>query len=465
MSVPDWVQDAVFYQIFPDRFANGDHTNDPSNVREWLSSPTIKGFHGGDIQGVIDHLDYLVDLGVNAIYFNPIFQAASTHRYDTSDYLRIDPKLGDMDDFHNLIQEAHRRGIRIILDGVFNHCGRGFYAFSDILENEMDSPYLNWFHVKALPLDAYGSGEAVNYLGWWGYKSLPKFNTDEPAVRKYLLHVAKFWIEQGADGWRLDVPNEIDDDAFWAEFRSVVKSANPEAYIVGEIWDGNPRWVGENHFDGLMNYPVRDAVFDVISGTKTALQFGDKVESLLKLYPDENTRSMLVLLGSHDTRRMLRKVNGKKEKMKLAAVFPFVYPGAPCIYYGDEIALDGGKDPDCRRAFPWNERLWDQDMRAWFQRLIQIRIQEPVLRRGDFQRVFANDRCYGIKRNFNGETIWVLFNFSDISQSITVKDNGWIGDAATNLVNLLDGQIVKTKGNVLQVALPSSSAMILKPAH
>ncbi len=268
MQVPEWVFDAVFYQIFPDRFANGDPGNDPPNVQPWGTPPTNWGFQGGDLQGVLMRMDYLQDLGINAIYLNPVFHSSSNHRYNTSDYYHIDPKLGTDDDFRTLLDEAHRRGVRIVLDGVFNHCGRGFFAFNDVVENEAHSPYADWFHIKRFPLNAYGPGDAENYVAWWKFKSLPKFNTDNPQVRRYLIDVARYWVDQGIDGWRLDVPNEIDDDGFWADFRSAVKSANPDAYLVGEIWDGDPRWVGPGHFDGLLNYPMREAVLGYIaSGT------------------------------------------------------------------------------------------------------------------------------------------------------------------------------------------------------
>ena len=218
MSVPYWVQDAVFYQIFPDRFANGDPHNDPGYLEPWGAPPTQHGFQGGDLRGIINQLDYLIDLGVNALYLNPIFLANSTHRYNTVDYYRIDPRLGTMADFRALLDAAHTNHMRVVLDGVFNHCGRGFFAFNDLLENQAHSVYRDWYHVKRYPVDAYSPGDADSYLGWWGLKSLPKFNTSNPEVRKYLLGVARYWIDQGTDGWRLDVPNEIDDDNFWHEF-------------------------------------------------------------------------------------------------------------------------------------------------------------------------------------------------------------------------------------------------------
>lgn len=412
MTVPQWVKEAVFYQIFPDRFANGDPSNDPPNVQPWGTPPTARGFQGGDLRGIIQKLDYLTDLGVNALYLNPIFQSPSTHRYNTTDYFRIDSKLGSLEDFHALIDAAHRRGMRVILDGVFNHCGRGFFAFNDILENEAESPYLDWFHIRRFPLRAYEEGQARNYKAWWGIKSLPKFNTDNPQVRRYLLSVARYWIEQGADGWRLDVPNEIDDDSFWAAFREVVRSANPEAYLLGEIWDADPRWVNDSHFDGLMNYPMRAALFDYLNGKLPATAFNRRIETLLAAYAPENVLAMYLLLGSHDTERALTLLGGDICKLKLAALFQFACPGAPAVYYGDEIGLQGGKDPDCRRAFPWNEAEWNTDLRSWFKTLIAARKRLPALQAGSYQPLLAQDSPagYAFARVHNGETVIAAMN-------------------------------------------------------
>jgi cyclomaltodextrinase len=237
MSVPYWVQDAVFYHIFPDRFANGDTSNDPPNTQPWGALPNRWDFQGGDLRGIIQKLDYLLDLGITALYLNPIFLANSNHRYNTADYFQIDPRLGNLDDFHALLKAAQTNGIRIILDGVFNHCGRGFFPFVDVLENQQHSAYQDWFHIKQFPVQAYSPDKSETYLGWWGLNSLPKLNTDNIHVRRYLFDVARYWIEQGIDGWRLDVPNEINDDSFWAEFRHVVKAANQDAYLVGLFSD------------------------------------------------------------------------------------------------------------------------------------------------------------------------------------------------------------------------------------
>jgi cyclomaltodextrinase / maltogenic alpha-amylase / neopullulanase len=422
MAVPAWVQDAVFYQIFPDRFANGDPSIDPPNVQPWGTAPTRWGFQGGDLAGITQKIDYLVDLGINAIYLNPIFMAASTHRYDTRDYFRIDPKLGSLADFHRLIETAHRSGIRVILDGVFNHCGRSFFAFSDVLENEKHSPYLDWYHIKKFPLQAYTRGEARNYKGWWDHKSLPKFNTDNPYVRRYLLDVSRYWIEQGADGWRLDVPNEIDDDSFWAEFRQIVRAANPEAYLLGEIWDTGPRWLGENHFDGLMNYPVRAAILDLLTKKIDAAEFGQRVEKALAVYERENVYAMFLLVGSHDTERVLTMLGSDWRKVRLAYLFQFAYPGAPAVYYGDEIGMEGGKDPDCRRAFPWHASEWNNDLLQSTKTLIAARKAHQALRQGDYRPLLASKHpsAYAFARTLGEEIIIIAMNPSSAAVELQI---------------------------------------------
>ncbi|MGD2156012.1 MAG: glycoside hydrolase family 13 protein [Anaerolineales bacterium] len=414
MTVPYWVEDAIFYQIFPDRFANCDPRNDPPNVQPWGAKPTIWNFQGGDLRGVIQKFDYLLDLGVTAIYFNPIFQSPSNHRYNITDYYRIDPKLGDLDDFRALLEVAHRSDVRVILDGVFNHCGRGFFAFDDVLENQEHSPYRDWFHIHNFPVDAYSKGDAKDYKTWWKFKSLPKFNTDNPSVRRYIFDVAKYWIELGADGWRLDVPNEIDDDTFWAEFRHVVKSINRDAYLVGEIWDGEPRWVGDHHFDGLMHYPIRDALLEFLKGADTVCDFSDKVEVWLQRYPRENVYAMYLPLGSHDTRRLMTELEGNLDKVKMAFLFQFAYPGAPAIYYGDEIGLEGEKDPDCRRAFPWQRSQWNNELRPWVRQLAALRKRCQVLRRGEYISILVDRRrcCYAFARTLGEKALLVILNGS-----------------------------------------------------
>lgn len=464
MTVPNWVYDAIFYQIFPDRFANGNPANDPENVQPWGAPPAFKGFQGGDLVGIQRKLDYLSDLGANAIYLNPIFLSASNHRYDTIDYFRIDPRLGSNADFHSLIDAAHRRGIRIILDGVFNHCARGFFAFNDLLENENDSGYKNWFHVRKFPLRAYDPGQARNYEGWWGYKSLPKLNTANPAVRRYLFNIARYWIEQGADGWRMDVPNEIDDDDFWAEFRQVVRQANPDAYLLGEIWDIGPRWVDDAHFDGIMNYPARSALLGFLTGDISSGQFAEHVESLLTVYPPEHTGAMYNLLGSHDTERVMTRLGSDANVVALAFLFMFAYPGIPSIYYGDEIGLEGGKDPDCRRAFPWDDAQWNHALLARVKKLAAVRQAAPELRRGEFSRLLVteNTHIYAFARSLERSHILVILNASSSPTSARIPVAGLGLENGRVLKDLLGGQEISVSEDELQITLNAHSGVYLR---
>jgi glycosidase len=465
LTVPAWVKDAIFYQIFPDRFANGDKGNDPPNVQPWGTRPSILGFQGGDLQGVIDRLDYIRDLGANAIYLNPIFLATSTHRYNTSDYYRIDPKLGSMEDFHRLLELAHQHGIRIILDGVFNHCGRGFFAFNDLLENQEHSPYRDWFHVKSFPLDAYGGGQAKNYRAWWKFKSLPKFNTTHPPTKKYLFDVGRYWIEQGADGWRLDVPIEIEDATFWAEFREIVKGINPQAYLVGEIWEADPSWVGPENFDGLMNYPLRDAIIDFLVQKKLkASEFAKGLLELLHLYSTEHAFAHLLPLGSHDTRRILTVCENRVEIVRQALVIQFSFPGAPVIYYGDEIGLEGEKDPDNRRAFPWDKSKWDEDMLGFVRQLVSLRHECPSLRRGDFQVLLTDDdtSIVAFTRVLESDITVTTINASTVPQRIRLPAVELSWTDGQEVVNVLGGDRFVVADGHLEMNLPPHGFAMLR---
>jgi glycosidase len=464
MPVPDWVQDAIFYQIFPDRFRNGDPLNDPSNVHPWGAKPTIWHYQGGDLAGIIHSLDYLLDLGVTAIYLNPIFESTANHRYHTTDYFKIDPRLGGMDTFKRLLETAHQNGLRVILDGVFNHSGRGFFAFSDVLENGGNSAYQDWYHIDRFPLNAFTSGRAKNYEAWWAIKALPKFNTDNPEVRQFLFSVARYWVEQGIDGWRLDVPAEIDDDGFWSEFRGAVKTANPEAYIVGEHWTYDSRWVGDNHFDGLMNYPFRDAVLAMLRAEIHLHEFTERIETAIKVYPVEHLNAMYVPLGSHDTTRLLTKVGGDVNKARLALLMQFAYPGAPAVYYGDEIGMQGGKDPDNRCAFQWDESEWNIEIRDWVRRLITVRKASPALRRGVYQRLLVNETksVFAFTRAVERETVLVAFNLSPDTQDIEIPLDWGEGSI---LEDMLAGREVRVSGGKARLHLPAWGGVLLRPKN
>jgi len=458
-TAPDWVQDAVFYQIFPDRFARSAHNpNDSLEFESWDSPPNPHGFKGGDLYGIAERLDYLKDLGITALYLNPIFSSASNHRYHTYDYYNVDPMLGGNKAFLYLLENAHKKNIRIVLDGVFNHASRGFWQFHHVLENGESSPYKDWFYFDeerlngkkrwgAYPgtgeLKALQSGEdslkAIGYRGWWNLPALPKLNTNTPAVREFLFDVAEHWTKSGIDGWRLDVATDIDDDSFWQEFRIRVRRANPDAYIVAEIWHESHRWLQGDQFDAIMNYDVTRPVIAFFSNGNLDLkvlhqqsnyhnihhsigahEFADRIDHNLGLYKQDITYSQLNLLDTHDTPRFLSCVSGDKSALKLAWLFMFSYPGAPCIYYGDEIGLDGEHDPFCRKSFPWDESNWDKDLHNYVKQVIELRKKNPALRRGDFRRLWSADGVYAFSRNLDDKSIVVALNSSDSTQQVHV---------------------------------------------
>lgn len=378
---PAWVKDAIFYQIFPDRFCRSAKYKAVGKFVDWDTLPTRENMFGGNIAGIIDKLDYIASLGVNAIYLCPIFKSNSNHRYHTVDYFEIDPVLGTLKDFDKLVKRAHKLGLRVILDGVFNHCSRGFFQFNSLMELGKNSPYVDWFHVHGWPLHAY-SGKP-NYDCWWGYPALPKFNTDNPDVRDYLFSVGEYWMKRGIDGWRLDVPNEIDDDSFWQEFRRRIKKINPDAYIVGEIWDEPSRWLRGDQFDGVMNYMLRKAVLAFLFD-ENPIDGAEFAKRLCSAFPEGRFGVQMNLLGSHDTIRLASLPCSNLQRVKLALAILFFLPGAPCVYYGEEIGMEGRKDPDNRRSFPWNKlaECRRKPIFDYVKKLIVLRRENPVLRDG-----------------------------------------------------------------------------------
>jgi cyclomaltodextrinase len=266
--------------------------------------------------------------------------------------------------------------------------------------------------------------------------------------------VARYWIEQGSDGWRLDVPNEIDDDGFWEEFRHVVKSANRDAYLTGEIWEVNPRWANNTHFDGLLNYPVKDALAAFLLDRENAVQFSQRIDALVKAYPRENLFAMFVPLDSHDTERFKTLVGRDNRKLKLAFLFQMAFPGAPAIYYGDEIGMEGGKDPDSRRAFPWRESTWDLELRQWVRLLISLRKRTPTLRRGEFVRLLAEDGLYAFARTLGEQNILIVMNASGQERRVGIPcaTLGW--SEGRVLQSLIDGQRFNVTDGKLPVIMP-----------
>jgi cyclomaltodextrinase / maltogenic alpha-amylase / neopullulanase len=447
IQTPDWVKHAVFYQIFPDRFALGQRSEPLLNGvpwEDWNSLPTLQGYKGGNLWGVIEQLDYLQGLGITAIYFTPIFQSTCNHRYHTHDYYQVDPILGGNEALRSLLDAAHQRQIKVVLDGVFNHASRGFFQFNDILENGPHSPWLDWFRIQGWPLSAYDGSLPAHYDGWAGNRALPVFNHDHPDVREYIMNIAEYWIQFGIDGWRLDVPFEIKAEGFWQEFRDRVKALNPDAYIVGEIWGDSRHWLDGTQFDGVMNYLFTEATIAFTAGDRVIMEYveppsyqpypalsasayGDKIQHLLNLYPWEIQLTQLNLLASHDTARLMTIVGGDRASIELATLLLLTFPGSPSIYYGDEVGLPGGLDPDCRRSFP-PESNWDQTLLDFHRRLIAVRHTYPALRTGQYQ-ILSTQTLYVFARILDTQSILIAINPSPESQQFRLD----ITDAALPL--------------------------------
>ena len=442
VETPDWVKHAVFYQIFPDRFARSERIRRVPGIhfKPWGSPPEDQGFQGGDLLGIVDHLDYLQGLGVNALYLNPIFSSACNHRYHTFDYFQVDPLLGGDAALRELLDAAHARDIRVVLDGVFNHASRGFWPFHHVLECGGDSPYMDWFHIEDWPLRPYhaDADNPANYAAWGGMPMLPKFNTANPGVRAMLLDCAEHWLRFGIDGWRLDVPHEIDDDDFWRAFRQRVKAVNPQAWICGEIWNDASRWLQGDMFDAVMNYLFARAAMS-FAGARTlradydrpdlALERLDapavatRVETMLGLYPWAVNQVQMNLLDSHDTARALWIMGEDKPALKLAALMQMTLPGAPCIYYGDEIGMSTGDDPHCREAFPrGDQNRWDRDLLDYYRRATALRHAHPVLRTGDYRTLYTVGDVYGFARRLGGEQALVFLNAGQAAATVNLAE-------------------------------------------
>ncbi|MGP4073891.1 alpha-glycosidase [Piscibacillus sp. B03] len=452
-QAPSWVKDTVWYQIFPERFANGDPSNDPKGTLDWNSTdPSPTNFFGGDFQGVIDHLDHLEDLGINGLYFTPIFKAKSNHKYDTIDYFEIDPQFGDKEKFRELVRKCHDRGIRVMLDAVFNHSGYYFEPFQDVLEHGESSKYADWFHIREFPLQFE---PRPNYDTFGFVPEMPKLNTENPEVKKYLLDVASYWVEEfDIDGWRLDVANEIDHQ-FWREFRQEVKRVKDDLYILGEIWHDSMPWLQGDQFDAVMNYPFTEATLNFFARqTINSKQFAHQINHVLAAYPENVNEVAFNLLGSHDTPRALTRTDGNKDLAKLMYVFQLTFIGTPCIYYGDEIAMTGGEDPDCRKCMVWDGEKQDQDMLSFFKQLVKLRHDEPLLRgEGQFSFVEANEEQNYVmyeRRNTN-ESILVIINNNDqplqvnLPNSYSHSRNLWTGQTLVGSIELeaYDFSIIK----------------------
>lgn len=419
LKSPDWVKDAVVYQVFPERFRNGDASNDPAGTKPWGSAPKNDDFFmGGDLNGVTQALPHLAKLGVDTLYLNPIFTAPSNHKYDTTDHSKVDPAFGGDAAFSELVDKAHAGGVKVLLDGVLNHTSNEHVWFKDIREKGSKSPYWSWYNVYRHPISTFRDEKGIlrtnDYEGWgkpeWGgpYATLPVLQSTNPAVMKELVtgtdSLVRRWIRDGkVDGWRMDVADEVEPEV-WQAVRKVIKEENPEAYLLGENWQDASSMLQGDQFDGATNYRYFQQPALEFFGKK-AINSDEFARRLENGYSKEAKLAMLNILESHDTPRFITQADGDWYRARPAAIFQLTYQGTPSLYYGAEIGMEGGPDPDSRRAFDWSvvdrmrvpEKLTGKVTRniapedragqlfGMYQKLIEARKGSDALRRGDFK--------------------------------------------------------------------------------
>ncbi len=509
--VPGWAQDAVYYYIFPERFRNGNLANDPKPGvshyqnhtveihKQWLSKPfkpkTGDGsddiynndFYGGDLQGIIDKLDYIAKLGANVIYMTPIFKAASNHKYDTADYTQIDPGFGTNDDFMRLCKEAKARGIKIMVDASFNHTGadslyfdrfgnhgaKGAFANNKI---NPSSPYADWYTFDKTQAEA-----DKQFKGWVGVSDLPELNKASPSYRDYVLYntdsITKRWLTAGAGGWRMDVTPWVPDE-FWREWRKIVKQTDPDAMTVAETWFDSSKYFLGDTFDSTMNYVLRGFLLDYANGGDAKKLYAN-VELLREAYPPQALFALMNVLGSHDQARTLHILGWKdditdaktielaKQRLRLALMFQMMFPGSPTVYYGDEVGMTGGDDPFNRGAYPWADLGGqpDQSLLDEFTRLIALRKANPILRRGSLSApVYADENVIVLVRQLGNQ--WAITGTNNLNETKVVQielPKGFPAGLITNLANNTTESGVQTimvENNRVKLTIPAMTGVM-----
>jgi glycosidase len=416
-DAPEWVEDQIWYSIFPERFKNGDPSTNPEGVLQWGVTDKYSNNQrfGGDLRGIIEELPYLKKTGITGIYMTPIFLSNSSHKYDVIDYKQIDPAFGTNETFKELVEKAHELGIKVTLDAVFNHCSIEHPWFLDVIEKGKDSKYFDCFYIidsdkpvldvpyvkgKRLPQEysqkIHENPRLLNYRTFAFTPYMPKLNTSNPLMKEHLLDAALYWIkEYDIDGWRLDVSNEVSHQ-FWREFRQKVKEAKKDVYIVGENWDNSNPWLKGDQYDAVMNYGILFPIWNYF-GTNidykqyTSTEFKYAINKVLTDYPKNVLKAMYNLIDSHDTTRIMEICSDDANLVKLPYLFLFTFPGAPSIYYGGEVGLSGKHDPDNRRCMIWDKDKQNQELYPHIRTLIKLRHKYKAFKDTDFEWIEAND--------------------------------------------------------------------------
>jgi glycosidase len=463
--VPSWVERSVIYQIFPDRFANGDPANDPAVLTPWGDAPTYWNRFGGDVAGVRKRKGHLKDLGVTAIYFNPVMKAPSNHRYDPVDFYRVDPEFGTNLEFANLTRDLYAAGIRVVLDQVFDHVGVTFAPFADVLRWQERSRFVDWFFIHEFPVEVR---QNPPYLAWHGFESMPKINVLHPEANTYLLESVDFWMDKAKlSGWRLDVANEVPSQ-FWRQFRKRVKGIEPETWILGEVWTDARYWLEGDQWDASMNYPFRDAVVRFVAlGNLDATGFLNQLMQVYGLYAPQVSRNQMNLISSHDTPRFITLAGGDRALAKLGAIVQFTFAGVPSVYYGEELGMLGGPDPANRRAMEWDRATPDNEILRLYRRLTRLRLGSEALMVGDPVALgaFDDQHVAAFGRRIGGSRAVIAINRSERPQRIALSLAPALGDAASlseeGFVCGLGGQRLRPDARgVLRLEVPAKGAVL-----
>ena len=463
-TIPDWFFGGVMYQIFPEKFKNSNPKLNPENVLDWGTKPTRLGFQGGDLYGVIEKLDYIKNLGVNIIYLNPIFLSGSVHKYDTWDHFKVDDNFGGDEALTLLIESAHAMDMKVILDCSLNHVHPRHFAFQDLIQNGPDSKYKDWFTVFDYPIrlkyrphlysQTYKVGWDGNeeeykeyldktfsetkvpveifeddgpiceptYKSWWGVPDMPKVNYSSTEARKWALEVTEHWIKNfDIDGWRMDVAKEI-DTSFWREFREIAKKTKKDILLLSEIFGDTSQWLQGDMFDGTMNYSFRENMIDFFANKNMKPdEFSESLAHLYSMYSFEAITSCQNLLSSHDVKRFLNRCE-KIEDVYGAIFFQATFPGIASIYYGDEIGLDGGDEPNNREPFPWNDDSnWNIPLQEITSSLMNLKNSNSILKYGTFELIPSSQGVVIFRRVLQKESLICIFNRDSLVEDFKIS--------------------------------------------
>ncbi len=417
---PEWAKDAVIYNIFPDSFATGKRYLSHQGVKKEFQGNETKGKLGGTIKGIMENVDYLQELGFNAIYINPIFAAGEYHKYDLLDYYHVDPCFGSNEELKELVSIFHQAGIKVIIDGVFNHCGWKFFAFEDVVQKGKESVYKDWFYGLTFPVVRPKDYETYPSYECFGYeRMMPKLNMANPETAKYFCRVGRYWIEEyDIDGWRLDVASEV-NDAFWRAFHTQIKEVKPDAILIGEVWESASHWLDGTMFDSAMNYDFRKHCKRFFAEESIdAMEFDSRVTDMRMRYRKQTVFSQLNVLDTHDVSRFFSECKENVSLYQLAVVFQMTFPGMPSVFYGDELGVSGITEEEYRKGMPWDTK---NALHSFYKKLISLRNIEELLRRGNYRTIKAEkgSRLYVYERYRGNQSIRIFLNMEEKAVDIS----------------------------------------------